>query len=352
MLPLVYEQALVRERLIPLGDPRFDNVEFADGALKFDATIEVRPDVVLKGYDRVRVEVPKRAVADEDVARAVATLRERLAVFETVDRPATPADTVVIDYVPLDEQGQPEEQARVKGYAVSLESESLLEEFRAGLVGMKAGDEKQIGVVYPADFGDADLAGESRSFQVKVAEVKQKLLPEADDALAKRVDPSSAGLLELRLRIRKELEAEEEARQRREVDDKVVDAIIAENPFEVPQVMVENYLSSLVDEDRRHRGGAADETREREIRELFRDAAERTIRRFFILDAVKRQEKIEVTAADLDERVRRMAEHVGRPEEEIRRALEQPGRRRGFESDLQDEKTMAFLRERAEVKTG
>jgi trigger factor len=166
------------------------------------------------------------------------------------------------------------------------------------------------------------------------------------------VDPSSAGLLELRLRIRKELEAEEEARQRREVDDKVVDAIIAENPFEVPQVMVENYLSSLVDEDRRHRGGAADETREREIRELFRDAAERTIRRFFILDAVKRQEKIEVTAADLDERVRRMAEHVGRPEEEIRRALEQPGRRRGFESDLQDEKTMAFLRERAEVKTG
>ena len=97
------------------------------------------------------------------------------------------ADTVVIDYVPLDEAGQPHEPARVKGYAVSLESDSLLDEFRTGLVDAKAGDEKEIRVVYPADFGDPDLAGKERTFQVRVAEVKEKLLPEADDAFAKRV---------------------------------------------------------------------------------------------------------------------------------------------------------------------
>ncbi len=352
MLPMVYEQGLSRERLLPLGEPRFENVEFADGDLTFDAAIEVRPDLVLKGYDRVRVEAAKRVVADEDVDRAIASLRERLAVHENVERPAEASDTVVIDYVPLVEAGQPEEQARVKGYAVSLASESLLDEFRAGLFGMKAGEEKEIHVVYPADFGDPDLAGKSRTFHVRMGEVKQKLLPEVDDAFAKRVDPNGAGLLELRLRVRKELEAEEDSRHRREVDDKIVDAIIAENPFEVPQVMVENYLSSLVDEDRRHRGGQGDEEREREIRQLFRDSAERTIRRYFVLDAVKRQEGLAVTAADMDERIRRMAEHLGRPEEDVRRALEQPGRRRGFEDDLLDEKAMAFLRERAAVKAG
>ena len=352
MLPVVYEQGLARERLLPLGDPRFENVEFADGALRFDAAIEVRPDVVLKGYAGVNVEAPKRVVADEDVNRAVASVRERLAVFETVERPATSSDTASIDYVALDESGQPDEKARVKGYAVSLASESLLEEFRTGLVGMKAGDEKEIRVVYPADFGDADLAGKSRTFQVRMAEVKQKLLPEVDDAFAKRVDPASAGLLDLRLRIRKELEAEEEGRHRREVDDKIVDAIIAENPFEVPEVMVENYLASLVDEDRRHHGGAGDEAREQEIRQMFRESAERMIRRYFVLDAVKRQENIGVTSADVEERIRRMAQHLGRPEEDVRRALEQPGRRRGFENDLLDEKAMAFLRERAAVKSG
>jgi FKBP-type peptidyl-prolyl cis-trans isomerase (trigger factor) len=76
------------------------------------------------------------------------------------------------------------------------------------------------------------------------------------------------------------------------------------------------------------------------------------IKRYFILDAVKRQEKIEVTAAEVAERVRGMAQHLGRPEADVHRALEQPGRRRGFESDLLDEKTMAFLRERAVVKSG
>jgi trigger factor len=254
--------------------------------------------------------------------------------------------------VPLDDAGEPEEKSRAKGYPVALASESLLEEFRAGLVGMKAGDEKEIRAVYPADFGDAALAGKTRTFRVQMVEVKEKMLPEVDDAFAKRVDPNSAGLLELRLRIRKELEAEEEGRYRREIDDKVIDAIIAANPFEVPEVMVDNYLESLAEEDRRHRSGKADENREREIRELFRDSAVRMIKRYFVLDAVKRQEKIEVTAAEVAERVRGMAQHLGRPEEDVHRALEQPGRRRGFESDLLDEKTMAFLRERAVVKSG
>jgi trigger factor len=352
MLPVVYEQGLGREHLHPLGEPRFENVAFADGGLKFDATIEIRPDVVLKGYERVGVEAVKRPIADEDVDRAIASVRERLAVFETVQRPATASDTAVIDYVPLDESAEPDEKSRAVGYSVVLSSESLLEEFRTGLVGMKAGDEKEIRAVYPADFGNPDLAGKARTFRVRMTEVKEKMLPEVDDAFAKRVDPTSAGLLELRLRIRKELEAEEEARHRREVDDKIVDAIIESNPFEVPDVMVDNYLASLAEEDRRHRDGKADENRELEIRELFRDSAVRMIKRYFILDAVKRQEKIEVTAAEVAERVRGMAQHLGRPEEDVRRALEQPGRRRGFENDLLDEKTMAFLRDRAVVKSG
>lgn len=350
MLPVVYEQGLAREHLHPLGDPAFQNVEFADGALKFEAAIEVRPEVVLQGYDRLSVESAKREVADQDVDAAVATLRERFAVYEKADRPATAADTVVLDYVPLDASGAPEEKARVTGYAVSLASDSLLDEFRTGLVGMKAGDETTITVVYPADFGDADLAGTSRTFSVRLAEVKDKLLPELDDAFATRIDPASKSLLDLRLKIRKELDAEEESRFRRDIDEKVIDAVIANNPFEVPEVMIANYLESLVEEDQRHRGGAADEARAAEIRQLFRQAAERAIRRYFILDALKRQESLTVTAADMDERIRAMAQHVGRSEEDVRRALEQPGRRRGLESDLLDEKALAFLRERTTVK--
>jgi trigger factor len=234
---------------------------------------------------------------------------------------------------------------------VSLSSDSLLAEFREGLVGMKAGDEKEIRVKYPADFGDERVAGTERSFVVRVGEVKEKLLPQLDDNFAKRIDEKAATLLELKLRIRKQLEAEEESRYRRDVDEKIIDAIIDANPFEVPGVMVDNYLDSLIEEDRRHQGRKdADPAREQEIREMFRSSAERMIRKYFVMDAVRRQEKIELSVDDVDQRIQLLAQGLGKSPEEIRQMVAHPERRRGFESDLVEEKTMRFLRERAEVR--
>jgi trigger factor len=353
VLPAVFEQALHQERLFPLGDPRFEKVEFPDGGLSFDAHIEVRPDIELKGYDRLTVEATRREIADGDVDAMVAHLRERLAVYSRVDRAATPDDYAVLDYVPLSESGEPDEAHRVKEYPVALSSQNLLEEFRTGLLGARAGDEKTISVVYPADFGDTELAGTRRSFQVRVTEVKEKLMPDADDSFARRVDPQVASLLELRLRIREQLNAEEEARFRREVDEKIIDSVIAQNPFEVPGVMLENYLSSLVEEDRRQRDRSADhEARDNAIREAYRETALRAVQRYFVLDAVRRQEKVAVTREEMDERIRAIAAQVEKPEAEIRGLLNQGRRRANLESDLLDEKSMAFLRGRATVKTG
>jgi trigger factor len=155
----------------------------------------------------------------------------------------------------------------------------------------------------------------------------------------------------LKLRIRKQLEAEEESRYRREVDEKIIDAIIDANPFEVPDVMVDNYLDSLVEEDRRHHGQAKpDPAREKEIREMFRGSATRMIQKYFVMDAVRRQEKIELSAEDVDQRVQLLAQGLGKSPEEIRQMVAHPERRRGFESDLVEEKTMRFLRERAVVR--
>jgi trigger factor len=352
LLPDVYEQALDKEHLHPLGEPVFENVKLENGGVTFDVKIDVRPEVKLQGYEKVTVDVPRRSIADEDVAQAVESLRERLAAFDTVTRPAAPGDHLVIDYVPLAADGTPEEKNRAKDYPVALSSDSLLAEFREGLSGMKAGEEKQIRVKYPADFGDETVAGTERTFLVKVNEVKEKLLPELDDNFAKRIDETSGTLLELKLRIRRQLEAEEETRHRRDVDEKIIDTIIEKNPFEVPEVMVENYLDSLVEEDKRHTGRTgSDPAREKEIRELFRTSAVRMIQKYFVMDAVRRQEKIELSAEDVNQRIQLLAEGLGKSPEEIRQMVSHPERRRGFESDLVEEKTMRFLRDHAVVKT-
>lgn len=352
LLPEIYEQALDREHLHPLGEPVFENIKLEDGGISFDVKIDVRPDLKLQGYEKVTVDVPRRTISDQDVDETVAALRERLAAFDTVTRPATANDHLIIDYVPLAADGTPEEASRANAYPVALGSDGLLAEFREGLVGTKAGDEKDIRVKYPADFGDERVAGTERTFKVRVVEVKEKLLPELDDNFARRVDEQTATLLELKLRIRKQLEAEEESKHRRDVDEKIIDAIIGANPFEVPDVMVENYLDSLVEEDRRHRGNAgSDPEREKEIREMFRDSAVRMIQKYFVMDAVRRQEKIELSGEDVEQRIQLLAQGLGKSPEEIRQMVAHPERRRGFETDLVEEKTMRFLRERAAVKS-
>jgi len=351
LLPTVFEQALERERLFPLGEPRFENVRFEEGGIAFDVRIDVRPEITLKDYTGITIGVPRHPVEDRDVDKAVESLRERLAIFETVNRPAGETDYLVIDYVPLTPAGEPEEKSRVKGYPVTLASESLLAEFRTGLVGARAGDDKEIQVTYPSDFSDTALAGTSRTFRVHVNEVKEKMLPDANDNFAKRIDESAGSLLELRLKIRRQLEAEEESRHRQEADEKIMDAILAANPFEVPEVMVENYLASLVTEDRRQRGPVPDEeTRAAEIHQAFRGSAERMIRKYFVLDAVTRQENLEVSDADIDERLRAVAERLGKPEVEVRQHMAGTKQRRGLESDMLDEKAMGFLRERSTVR--
>jgi len=352
LLPDVYEQVLHRENLHPLGEPVFENVKLDDGGVTFDVKIDVRPEVKLQGYEKVTVEVARHTVGDEDVAQAVESLRERLAAFDTVTRPAATGDHLTIDYVPLADDGTPDEKSRANAYPVALGSDNLLEEFREALPGMKAGDEKEIRVKYPADFGDERVAGTERTFRVKVNEVKEKLLPELDDNFAKRVDESAGTLLELKLRIRKQLELEAENRFHRDVDEKIIDSIIEANPFDVPEVMVENYLDSLVEEDKRHTGRTgSDPAREKDIREVFRTSAERMIRKYFVMDAVRRQEKIELTVEEVTDRIQLLAQGLGKSPEEIRRMVSHPERRRGFESDLVEEKTMKFLRDHAVVKS-
>src|SRR5712672_3616406 len=122
LLPDVYEQALHRENLHPLGEPMFENVKLEGGGVTFDVKIDVRPEVTLQGYEKVTVDVPRRSITDQDVDQAVESLRERLAAFDTVTRPAAPGDHLIIDYVPLAADGTPEEKSRAKAYPVTLGS--------------------------------------------------------------------------------------------------------------------------------------------------------------------------------------------------------------------------------------
>jgi trigger factor len=352
LLPVVYEQAVRQEHLHPLGEPHFHDLAAEPGeGIKVRIHVEVRPEIEIEGYHSIAVEATRKEVSDEQVQEALQGLRERLASYQPVERAAESTDLVTIDYAPYLESGEIDEKARQKNHPVEMESSNLLEEFRLGLVGMKSGDERDIEVDYPADFPEKSLAGRKRRFHVRMTEVKEKLVPDLDDAFAKRLGDKFETLDALRAQIRKDLEEEEDKRYRHEIQEKAIDRLIERNPFEVPEVMVQNYLASVLDEDRRRRPGVEDEAaREKEVQELFRDAAVRSIRKYFILEAIRRQEAIEVTEEEVGERVQRLAEATGREEQEIRDYLRDPEHRRSLEGEMLDEKVLEYLREQVDVR--
>jgi trigger factor len=352
LLGMVYHEAIHSKGLRPLADPRFDNLQAEEGkGIVVDAFIEVKPEIEVHGYKDVSVEVEKRDVGDSQVDSTLENIRQRMSTFQTVERVSQPGDYMIIDFAPYLESGELDEQARQKNYGVSLESENLLKEFREGLLGMRAAEEKEITITYPDDFPDDKLAKTTRIFHVTVTEVKEQLLPELDDAFAKTVAPDIESMAALRARILEDLRKEGETQQKRETQEKIIDKIIEANPFDVPDVMVENYMSSLIDEDRKRRPDVEDEeTREKEIREMFHDAAIRTVRKYFVLESVVKQEKLEVTEQEVDAKISAIAGEMHQPVEEVKKMFLNTEHRKNLVSDLLDEKVLNFLQDNADVK--
>ncbi len=352
LLSKAYEQAVVRKGLRPLADPKFEDLKAEDGeGISVKAHIEVKPNVTITDYTGVKLQVEKQVIGDDQVDGTLDQLREGMTQYEAVDRAVGGDDYVIIDFFPLTDSGEVDEAAGQKDYGVTLGSEGLLAEFREGLQGMKVGEEKEILVKYPEDFTDKNLAGNSRMFRVSVKEVKEKLVPEIDDAFARNVSSEVNSLEELKDRIREDLQREEDGKYEHDVQEKIIDKIIEANTFEVPDAMVDNYLTSIVEEDRRRRPDVpSEEARESEVRELFREPALRMVKRYFIMDAVVRQENMAVSQEEFDEKIEALAEGAGRPLEEVQIMFREGKHRRNIESELLDQKVLSFLRDKADIK--
>jgi trigger factor len=268
-----------------------------------------------------------------------------------VDRESRADDYLIIDLAPVLESGEINEKEMMPNYPVDLSSGSLFEEFQEGLLGMNIGDEKRITVHYPEGFPDKKRAGTDTTFHVSLREIKERVLPDMDDEFAAKIAEDIETLDELKERVRKDLLEEEDRRFDREVEEKMIDRIIEKNSFEVPDIMVENYLTSLIEEDRKKRPNvASEEEREREIRKIFHEMAVRNVKKYFILLALKKQGDFTVAADELEKKIDEIIKSSGEKAEEVKAYFKQEKPRNNLESQLEDEKVFLYLRENAVIK--
>lgn len=236
--------ALQQEKLNPAGMPKIELVKAEQGQdLEFVATFEVMPEITeVKGLDKITVEKPVAEVTDQDLANMLETLRKQQASWETVSRAAKDDDRVNIDFEGLMDD-KPFQGGSGSNVPLVLGSKRMIDGFEAGLVGVKAGETRELNLQFPADYHAKELAAKPVVFRVKVNEISEPVLAELNDEFAAKF--GVADLATLKKEVRSNMERELEFNLKNRVKNQVMDGLLANNPLDVPAAMIQEEIGRL-----------------------------------------------------------------------------------------------------------
>ncbi|HEY3064774.1 MAG TPA: trigger factor [Methylomirabilota bacterium] len=352
LIPDVYRQAVSEAQIDPVNEPDLQDVTLEEGApLSFVAVVEVKPTITLgDDYAAVAVQHAPTPVTDDDVDTTLEQMREQHAEFRAVERAAAAGDLVIVDYT-LAPEGL--EATTANGYHFEVGSGTVLPEIDEAVVGLRAGDERDIPLRFADDHRLESLRGKSGKAQLKLVEVKEKVLPALDDDFAKTLGDFDT-LAAVRTEIRRQLEARRAADDRREIEDKLVEAVLARHDFTVPGTMVMRQIGNQVEHAReRMRREGMDPDRVpwdygKLVTEL-RPGAEKAVKRALLLEAIAERESIEAADSEVETEVGRIAAASQRPAPAVRRMMEKSGDLAALRHGLRDRKTLDFLIARASV---
>ena len=352
LIPDVYRKALTEAKLDPVNEPDLQEVKLEEGApLSFVAVVEVKPAIALSDYKGVAVQHAPVPVTADDLTAALEQMREQQAQFHVVERPAATGDLVVVDYTIAIDGHPPSSQT---GYEFLAGARNVLPEIDDAVVGVRAGEERQVTLRFADDHRREDLRGRGGQATVKVVEVKEKALPALDDDFAKSIGEFET-LEALRAELLKQLEARRQHDETRALQEKVVDAVVAQHEFTVPDALVMRQVAHRIEHAREsvRQQGIDPERMPWDYKKLIaelRPNAEKAVRRALLLEAIADKEAIAPTDADVDAEVEKLAQASQRPAPAVRRMMEKSGDLDGLRQGLRDRMTLELLVANANVK--
>jgi trigger factor len=293
-------------------------------------------------------------VGVEDVEGELQGLRERRAPL--IDEPdgtaAALGHTLVIDYSGTID-GEDFEGGSAEGAILELGSGRFIPGFEEQLEGATAGEQREIRVRFPEDYGAEQLAGQEAVFSARVVRLQRRDLPELDDAFAQELGEFET-VADLRARIRADLEAGREREANAELRRTLMDALIERTAFDVPPGMTERRLEQQLAMVREQLGRAIpeEELNERLLqwRESWRPRAERDVRELLLLEAVAREAGLEIEDDEVEDRIQQMAREQGIDPARLRQAYGERGMRDALRAQMVEDKALEFLASKAKVE--
>jgi trigger factor len=353
-----YPKALTETHLEPVSPPVVDPGEFAEGkSFQYSAVIEVKPEIKLEGYTGLKIEGKKEEVKDEEVDQRLKALQNLHSNLKTIseDRAIREGDFVILNYE-ASLNGKPLEGGKAIDFTVEVGSGQFIPAFEEKLIGMKPEEEREIEVVFPQDYGYQKWAGKTVSFQVKIKEIKEKILPALDEEFARDLGDYSS-LEELKAKLKEDIEKEKKLALERQLKDRVIEQLLEANTFEVPESLVEEQTKALVSDMKLKLAAQGVDFKnlgvtEQKLHEDYKTTAQKQVRTFLILEKIAGQEGIMVTDQEADDRLKEMSERMHQKFDAVKQYYEKNGLLPELKAGILREKALSFLLEKAEVHYG
>lgn len=352
--PDAYIKAVEETGIEPVDQPEIEIVQVGSGKnLIFHATVTVKPEVELGQYKGIEIEKVEYNVTDQDVDQRIEQVREQNARWISVeDGPAKEGHRLTIDFKGYI-NGEAFEGGSAEKFDLELGSGQFIPGFEEQLVGVKAGEEKEIKVTFPEDYAVENLKGKEATFVVKVHDIKEKELPALDDEFAKDVSEFDT-LDEYRADIKNSMEKNAQEAAKAEMETKLIEKISQNAKVDIPDVMVERQLDNMMqDFDFRLRFQGMDLERYvsimgismDEFRAQYKDEAYNRVKNQLVLEKIIKVEKIEATDEDLEKEYKRLAEQYNQDVDQVKKSYE--GREDGLKDSIVIQKTIDFLMDNA-----
>lgn len=349
---VAYIKAMTDSKLIPVTQPEVDIKSIDENGVEFVFTITTKPEVVVKKYKGLNVKPGKVEVTDEEVNHELGHLLERYTELVVKEEGKVEnGDIAVIDFEGF-KDGVAFDGGKGENYSLEIGSNTFIPGFEDQVIGMATGEEKDLNVTFPEEYGAADLAGQAVVFKVKVNEIKQKVARELDEEFFEDLGMEGINSEEtLKEQIKESIKAQKEMEVENKYVDELLEAVAKNVEVDVPQAMVDEETDRLVgrfEEQMKMQGISLDlyyqftQSNEEALRSQMEKEAYNNVLYRLMLEQIMTEEKIEVTKEEAEKEAEELAAKYQMDKAEF---LKQFGGIDMVQYDLEVRKTIELLKE-------
>ncbi len=336
-----YRDACIENKINPVSDPVIENVKAeGDAPITFTATVEIDPEIVVADYKNLNVTVAIETTEDKDVEDALAAIADQYSTLAPAEGVATEGQVVTIAYSDVTVEGE-----TLPGFLPAPQmvevGKAPVAELNDALKGMAVGETKTVSLTYPADFRIEEVAGKPGEFTFAVTAIQNKTQADLTDEYVKE-KLNFESLEALKAAIRADIEKHKEEAGKNKAFDEAIDKILEKNDFAVPPARVSHYISHIMkDEARYYPNGNQPSYGDYLAR--YKDVAEKSLKRFRILDYIANTEKVKATQDEVDAKIKAIADQYNQPFETVKASFRQNGTTVQIREDIKEVKALECL---------